>query len=491
MRRLTQGAAAIAMMALAACSSDRATEPQLTPTDDKAAESAVGWAVRVTNSNDDGPGSLRAAIAVVNGSTRTSVIQFDAGLAPILLLSPVTYTGPQPLTLLGRGVVLDGTSTGGDVFVATGGGNLTLQDITVQKGTRHGVLILVPATRTGTQSLRLANAHILDNRLHGVYMQDQVLDPALVVDQAPNAFDSPASLQVTVVGGSVLRNGLAPGRSDFDGIRINEGGAGDLRFSISGTVVKFNGADGIETDERGTGSVIASASSTTFDQNGPNDPLDPDDGWDIDEAGEGDINATVSGSTFNGNFDEGLDVTELDGGSILASVTDVVANGNTDEGVKFTESAGGDLTVNLTRVTNNDTVEEEGIQVEELGEGNVVVTFTDVTALRNGASHPSAEIKENIDIRERDGGNLTATWLRVAANASANDDGAVIDERGAGNLSASITSSEFRNNALQSLELRESDAGTGAATLTSVIRTGNLVSDAVRNTGGVTITIVP
>ena len=72
--------------------------------------------------------------------------------------------------------------------------------------------------------------------------------------------------------------------SDRDGLRVNEGGEGDLTITVRVlALLEDNGADGIEVDERGAGDVRVEMFGTRLTRNGPFDPTDLDDGFDIDE----------------------------------------------------------------------------------------------------------------------------------------------------------------------------------------------------------------
>lgn len=52
------------------------------------------------------------------------------------------------------------------------------------------------------------------------------------------------------------RNGVSV--SDRDGLRVNQGGLGDLWISARAVTADDNAADGIDVDERGSGDVCAS-----------------------------------------------------------------------------------------------------------------------------------------------------------------------------------------------------------------------------------------
>ena len=100
---------------------------------------------------------------------------------------------------------------------------------------------------------------------------------------------------MTVIGSRFSGNGNTEGVSvsDNDGLRVNEGGLGDLRITVRLSVFEENGADGIEVDERGDGDIRVDMLLTQLRANGPFDPEDLDDGFDIDEWNNGDVIVSV------------------------------------------------------------------------------------------------------------------------------------------------------------------------------------------------------
>jgi hypothetical protein len=124
----------LGLLALAACSDNSPVSPGTDTAADLggvSAERQNGF-VNVTNDDDDGKGSFRWAIGEANADPGIEAIRFRGETGTISLSSTVTYTGSQPLTIEGRDAVLDGGSAGGPAFVTTGGGNLTISELTVR-----------------------------------------------------------------------------------------------------------------------------------------------------------------------------------------------------------------------------------------------------------------------------------------------------------------------------------------------------------------------
>ncbi len=97
------------------------------------ASDALAATLTVTNNNDAGAGSLRAAVAsAVSGDT----IQFNAGIGEITLLSNLTFT--QDVKLVGSDTIIDGgglhriiynNNTNGNPLTIEGVGQLTVRNV--------------------------------------------------------------------------------------------------------------------------------------------------------------------------------------------------------------------------------------------------------------------------------------------------------------------------------------------------------------------------
>ena len=150
--------------------------------------------VLVTNANDAGSGSFRAAIDQASANSSVTRIQF-AGRFTIALQQTVWFTGTQDLTIGGAGSTLDGTNARGPAFRTTGGGDLSVFNLTVRNAPAEGISVEVPHFATGTVHVWLADVSIIDNDGHGVRVNDQD-DPATAILDG----DSDASVDVSVVG---------------------------------------------------------------------------------------------------------------------------------------------------------------------------------------------------------------------------------------------------------------------------------------------------
>ena len=399
----------------------------------------------VVDSGNDGPGTFRAAIEEANLDSSVDKIRFAKGLDPIVLESSVAYTSGQDLRIAGRGATITSDVEGDfDLLVSSGGADLELRDLTFDGGD-EGVYVPVPAAATGTLTVKLHRVALVNNYGHGLHLDDKFADSA-------------ASVELIAHKIRVQNNGSIPGPAvieDRDGIRVDEGGDGDLLASISHSRVIANGGDGIELDETGDGDVVLRAIASKFDDNGFEDPADLDDGFDIDETGDGSVRANVAGSTFNGNRDEGVDFDEEGLGDLIVNLAGVRANGNKDENIKLSEDAdaeppdpedydlndpagiaefeadvaavndegGGDLIAHLAFVQANGSEDGDGIRFEEFGFGDLTANLLLVVA--NGNDDEGIQISEGTDLYDdpdvaavRDLSALNSGDLRVRVAGS-------------------------------------------------------------------------
>jgi len=339
--------------------------------------------VTVTTAADDGPGSFRAAIEAANADPSIGFVRFERGIGTVELESPVTFTGGQDLGIEGAGATLEG---GGvpcvcAIFVVEGGGDLTLRDLAIENAPGNGATIDVSAAATGAVSVRLHSVAIRNSGLHGLHVDDQT--------GGDTGADSGAGIDLVVVFSEISGNGFRAGFSDFDGIRVDEGGHGDLHATIQRSRFVGNAGDGIELDERGAGNAYADARHSRFDDNGdqPQDPDDLEDGFDVDEADAGSIHVRILGSTASDNEDEGIDLDEEGPGDIRLELTRVEATDNLDENVSLTEDeetgAGGGIEVRIARLEATGSRDGDGIKLEEFGPGDLAATIVRSTIATN------------------------------------------------------------------------------------------------------------
>jgi hypothetical protein len=351
----------------------------------------------VTNGNNDGPGSLRAALAsgagniVIKGSVDTIVVE-----------STLTYSGTAALRITGSGQALDASDLDDDILAISQGADLAVSNLSLVgpgdykvyfDGDKYdggkGIFVGVPETREGVVSVKLTNVSVYGTGNHGVHISDCSLGDDCGGGSGGGGNGSPASIDVALV--DVTIDGVGFGRQDADGLRVDERADGDIIFSASNSTFINVGADGVELDEGNNGDVILDVRNSYFRYNGEyclldtdinngdqkclddGDP-DVDDGFDVDEAGAGSITGKVSNLTVAGNYDEGLDFDEEDAGGFDLEITSVYAINNEDEGIKLSEEDEGSINVSLNSVDlQNNNGSKEDSEIEEADEGTVAV----------------------------------------------------------------------------------------------------------------------
>jgi hypothetical protein len=306
----------------------------------------------VTNGADSGPGSFRVAVEQANTNSSITSIIFRGGF-DIALGTTVTYEGAQPLRIDGRGTTIDGGGGLFDLFLANGGGDLDLRRLAFRNSGWNGILVAIPGDALGDISVSLFDVTISDNALFG-----------LLVDDLTDSSD--ASISLDISSSRVTGNGRDD--VDLDGVRVDEGGDGDIVASVHRSEFTGNGADGFELDESGVGDVVLFARHSTFDGNGQT-PGDTDDGVDIDEADDGDVWFRIVHATFDDNTDDGIDMDEDGEGDMHASLVQVETLGNGDKGVNLGENGPGDFEakVNVVLIEGNGDV---GLRMREFDDGD-------------------------------------------------------------------------------------------------------------------------
>jgi len=373
--------------------------------------------VLVTNGNDSGEGSLRAAIEAVAKTDGPALILIETD-DDIEIETTLVYDSTAPLFIYGRGqtVEIDVDAT---LLTMSQGADLTVSDLnfegpdnfSIQNRGKDGkgIFIDVRDDQTGIVTLTLSDVTVSGVAYHGIHISDCDLADDCGAGRGGKGGGSPASIAVQLKDVEIYDVGN--GRFDADGIRVDERGEGDVFFVAEDSSFTLVGADGVELDEGQEGSVFVTAVASQFDDNGaycdptildallpekkegefednkvaekdipaevtgsPDDAcferevelydsgyvkayefgIDLDDGFDIDEAGPGDLWALIIDSSIQENLDEGLDFGEEDEGGIHLAVWRTTAKDNTDDGFKIVESEDGDVDVLLHDVVSKD-----------------------------------------------------------------------------------------------------------------------------------------
>ena len=371
--------------------------------------------------------SLLAAIERANNNPHINTIKFKKR-AYISLNAPVIYTGSQAITFLGNGVTLDGSNAGSfilddDLTAVTEdatllfntAANITLKRLSVKNSATRGIAVNIPEDAIGDDiSVRLDQVSVVNSALYGLHIDDNADE----FDEGNTGSDIGIDLDIN--RSSFTGNGT--GAIDFDGIRVDERGEGDIRAIISQTHIDANGGDGIELDEAGNGNVDATMIRVSINDNGFYNEEDLDDGFDIDEAGDGDIDVTLYKVVVNNNKDEGLDFDESGEGSVYSTLKHVHASANSDEAIKIDEEESGDVKAKFSKVFVNASG-DDGIQVTELGEGKIEAKLYRVVSSNNAKYGIKMEqwVEEDEVVDAEAAGYLKARKVTLSGNSKGDE----------------------------------------------------------------------
>lgn len=429
--------------------------------------------------------ALPAAAAAAPVTTADGLAAaFAAGDGPITIgdditiEEPLVWRGSDELVVIGDGHTIT-AAAGFDVdthdamILVTDGADVDIDGLHLagtdefdmsDPGGFSGLRVDVPGDATGTVSVSLRDSSVDNVGLHGIYIEDQDAGSA-------------ASVRLVLDGVAVTDAGV--GGFDQDGVRVNEGGDGDIVFHASDSSFTGAGADGVELDERGAGDVQFSVGDSVFVANGNYcserfsdgedgdlieaefddedgalaakaayvDPtcvevekddgvwfavLDLDDAFDIDEADVGSIAGELRGGVVVDNFDEGLDVDEEDDGGIEVTVTSTLLDGNVDEGIKYTEAGNGSVN-GVTRGVTADG-DEDDIEHEEAGNGSLMGQLRD-------------SVFDDVELTEEDNGSLSVSLFDLTI------DDMEAEQTGAGNGIVRVRRSTYGDTDLDGVSL--------------------------------------
>ena len=407
--------------------------------------------ILVTNGDDSGAGSLRAALTAATDVTAPTILIVTEG--DIALQSGLTYPGTVPVQILGRGqsVTLDANET---ILAAIGGAGLTLRGLSLQGpggfsidargdldgAAGKGIFIDVADDADGLVHLVLEDVAVSDVAGHGIHVSDCSLADDCGAGGGGAGDGSAASIAVTLSG--VMVENVGQGSFDADGLRVDERGSGSIFASISRSVFRGVGADGVELDEGQAGGVNATTRNSDFIDNGdycdPERlgefmPSEPEGAFDQGAMTEADIPGPVTGSPddacferevethedgsvaeyeFGIDVDDAFDIDEAGDGDLVAVMLGGTIAGNLDEGADFDEEDAGAIIASFIGVTASGNA-DDAFKSSEEGPGDVIGLLHGGSAEGNGGKGAVFE--------EAGDGNVQVT--ATGFTASGNDDG--------------------------------------------------------------------
>jgi hypothetical protein len=205
----------------------------------------------------------------------------------------------------------------------------------------------------------------------------------------------------------------------------------------------------------------------------------------LDERAAGDAEFTLRRTVLIGNgsfsaedFDDGIDVDESGEGGLIGRFNNVLARRNFAQGVDLNENGPGDLRVRMADVRaieNN----EEGIEFEEdddvEGRGGIDATLLRVTARANGHAGGDPGLK----LREKGEGSLVARLVEALAvdNRLLPDGdpigGILLREDEGGDLTADLVQATARRNSGDGIQFEENEEGSLAGRIRRSTASGN------------------
>jgi hypothetical protein len=270
-----------------------------------------------------------------------------------------------------------------------------------------------------------------------------------------------------------------------------DGSDASLVVRITHSTFEDNGFDAIDNDgvrinEGGIGGIDFAIGHSRTAGNGA-------DGIELDERGPGDARFTVQQTDIleNGFFDfntpeaerdldDGIDVDEWGEGDLIGQFVQVKANDNAEQGVDLNENEAGDLRVTMHQVQGSDNG-QEGIEFEEdddvAGSGNLDADLNGVTTNGNGRDPELADDEGafgdgGLKSREKGAGNNYIT-VRQAVSINNVVDGVIVREEGDGDIVARLTGVVGNDNGEYGIQIREANGGAIDARIANGSVSGN------------------
>ncbi|MDA7427344.1 hypothetical protein PGB28_02655 [Primorskyibacter aestuariivivens] len=428
--------------------------------------------ILVTNANDSGDGSLRAALesAAASDTARQIVIVTKDDIA---IASTLTYAGQAAIAIHGQGqtVSLAGNAT---LLAATAGANLTIRNLNFagpggfdiqNRGDLNGasagkgIFVDVRDDQTGLVVLSLDTVTVSGVAGHGVHVSDCTLADACGGGGGGAGEGSPASIAVDF--DNVTIDNVGNGSFDADGLRVDERGAGDILFAATDSLFTRVGADGIELDEGQAGGVYVTETGSRFVNNGGYCdpailsaflPAEAEGEFEQGARAEADIPGPVTGSPDDACIER--EVALYDDGS----VEEYEFGLDLDDGFDIDEAGPGGLDVVMinSEISNN---LDEGVDFDEEGPGGITASFIGTTA--------SGNTDDGYKLSEEDAGGIQGL-MQGAASRDNGGKGAVFEEEDAGGVVVRVADSMTSGNDDSDdtgLEVVQEDAGQGTLTV--------------------------
>lgn len=192
---------------------------------------------------------------------------------------------------------------------------------------------------------------------------------------------------------------------------------------------------------------------------GSGDPRDDTDGVRVNERDEGSIYFHLHKSLFAENLYDGVELDELGEGDVIGDLThsgfDRNGAGNGDDledGFDIDEDDAGSIRINAihSSFSSND---DEGFDIDEAGDGDIMAMLNMSEAIANE--------DEGVKLSEEDGGDVRFHASNSIVDDSTSQDGVELEETGTGDLEATFVRGEATGNDNYGVKATQEDAGTG------------------------------
>lgn len=437
----------------------------------------------VTSTADDGEGSLREALMLAAESAEPTTVLVTAE-GDIRLADGLSYEGSSALTISGDGqtVALDRDAT---ILSIRGGAQLSISGLSLEgpggwglenrsaaAASVAGLEVRTMPEQSTDLVVDLRDLSVRGVSGHGIHVSDCHSGASCGGEVEGEGEGSPASVTVFLQNVTVEQTGY--GRYDADGLRIDERGAGDVRFTALNANFRNNGADGIELDEGQDGNVVLNVTGGVIEANGGYcDPAilepalpDPSEAeFDEGELSEADLPAPVSGSADDTCIEFEADL--YDDGSVEEYEFEI----DVEDGFDVDENGAGSLYAFMSGVTVR-TSKDEGLDVDEDGPGDIVGTFLDLLLSENS--------DDALKLSERAEGS-TIAHIDGGSAAGNGDSGYLVEEEGPGDLQATVSNVRTERNDSLGVEIVQEDEGQGSARLIDVDAPDGIELDGVED----------
>lgn len=410
--------------------------------------SAFAAPITVTNGQDSGEGSMRAALAAVATGKADSIIVNTPD--DIEITSTLTYTGQAPISIYGNGQTIESdknidllaVNAGADLNISglkfAGPGGFSIQnrgDLEGEAG--KGIVVNLRKEQTGTLTVTLNDVEVSGVAYHGIHVSDCDIVKDCGAGAGGQGGGSAASIAVNAYNVKVHNVGF--GRVDGDGLRVDERSEGSIFFTAHDSSFTKVGADGVELDEGQNGDVIVNVSNVDFSDNGAYCQKDLLAGL-LPSPSEAEfaagamlaekVPAAISGSPDDKCFEREVELHE--DGSVAAYEFGI----DFDDGFDIDEEGEGSIKSVLYSVTINNNL-DEGLDFDEEGDGNIDITIIDSSATGN--------TDDGFKMTEEDNGDLNALISAVQSFKN-NGKGIVLESKHAGKVAALIENSKTEHN---------------------------------------------